>query len=110
MVEVTLKRSETQKIRSYGVEQRQGPAFGRIPDDDDGGEFGENSHFRSIKNTFRTLTSFYDVNKDLTARKSQLGGWTTTDCSFLPACDTVIIKRVFNYPVQIIFSNYTIVQ
>ena len=35
MVEVTLERSETQKIGSYGEEHREGPAFDRIPDDDD---------------------------------------------------------------------------
>ena len=34
MVEVTLERSETQKIGSYEEEHREGPVFGRIPDDD----------------------------------------------------------------------------
>ena len=34
VVEVTIERSETQKIGSYGGEHREGPTFGRIPDDD----------------------------------------------------------------------------
>ena len=34
MAEVTLERNEMQKIRSYGEEHHEGPAFGRTPDDD----------------------------------------------------------------------------
>ena len=32
---IVLERNEMQKIRSYGEEHHEGPAFGRTPDDDD---------------------------------------------------------------------------
>ena len=34
-VEVILERNEMQKIRSYGEEHHERPAFGKTPDDDE---------------------------------------------------------------------------